>query len=267
MPHTHDVEIVGDVVRKTYVCWSHGEPEREWAGLVHLSAHAPGLAPRPISRLVSEGRPVVVMSRVRGRSHAGRLSPGRTESLAAAVQRLFAVPVPEGLATRANEPVGFRERFRPSLSEEHEWTLCQDPDLVRETVDVARDWLDEHPTPPDWLVDPVVALGDGNLDNVLWDGETCHLVDWEEYGASDLAYEVADLVEHVSSRLGRHLDVPGLLGRLDLDAAQRDRVEHHRRMFACFWLALLLPGNRAWSRNPPGSTEDQARHLVGLVGR
>jgi len=101
---------------------------------------------------------------------------------------------------------------------------------------------------------------------VLWDGRRCRLIDWEEYGASDLAYEVADVVEHASSRLQRRLDVPGLLGRLDLDEAQRERVEHHRPLFASFWLAMLLPGNGGWHRNPAGSTEDQARHLLGLVG-
>ena len=65
----------------------------------------------------------------------------------------------------------------------------------------------------------------------------------------------------------RRLDVQALLRELTLDGVQRERVEHHRRMFACFWLAMLLPGNRAWRRNPLGSTEDQARHLIELVGQ
>jgi thiamine kinase-like enzyme len=115
------------------------------------------------------------------------------------------------------------------------------------------------------LADRVVALGDGNLDNVLWDGEVCRLIDWEEYGASDLAYEVADLVEHASSRLTRSLDVEELLADLDLDEAQLARLEQYRRLFACFWLMMLLPGNGGFARNPPGSTEDQARHVLALL--
>jgi hypothetical protein len=30
---------------------------------------------------------------------------------------------------------------------------------------------------------------------------------------------------------------------------------------------MLLPGNGGWRRNPPGTTEDQARHLTGLLER
>jgi hypothetical protein len=77
----------------------------------------------------------------------------------------------------------------------------------------------------------------------MWDGEVCQLVAWEEYGVSDLGYEVADVVEHASSRLGRRLDVPALLQALDLTESQRQRVGRHRRLFAAFWLAMLLPGN------------------------
>jgi hypothetical protein len=91
----------------------------------------------------------------------------------------------------------------------------------------------------------------------------CRLIDWEEYGASDLAYEVADVVEHASSRLTRCLDVGDLLADLGLDEPQRERVEQYRRLLACFM--MLLPGNGGFARNPAGSTEDQARHLLALL--
>lgn len=265
MPHTHDIEMAGDVVRKVYVSWSEGEPEREWAAIVHLHEHARGLAPRPISRGVLGGRPAVTMSRVPGHPLSGPVSRPQAVALATAAQRLFAAPLPVDGRVRINEPVSFHERFRPWLSEAYEWGQCADPRLVRHAVDVARAWLDQHPPEEDWLIDPVIAVGDGNLDNVLWDGETCRLIDWEEFGASDLAYEVADIAEHASSRLGRCLDVPALLDDLELTGAQRARVVQHRRRFACFWLAMLLPGNSGWRRNPPGSCEDQARHLLDLL--
>ena len=101
---------------------------------------------------------------------------------------------------------------------------------------------------------------------MIWDGATCRLVDFEEFGRSDLAYEVADVVEHASSRLDRHLDADALLARLALTDAQRARLAVHRRLLASFWLVMLLPGNRGFDRNPPGSTEDQARHLLALLG-
>lgn len=138
MPHTHDLEIVGDVVRKVFVSWSDREPEREWAALVHLHEQAPDLGPRPISRGVTGGRPVVTMSRVPGHPLSGPVSRTQVEALTAAVQRLFAVPVPTDLPVRMNDPGSLEQRFRPWLSEPYEWEQCEDPTLVRHAVDVAR---------------------------------------------------------------------------------------------------------------------------------
>ncbi|MBD3914713.1 phosphotransferase family protein [Nocardioides hwasunensis] len=266
MLHTHEISVTDDVVRKTYVSWAQDEPGREWQALVHLDRHAPGLAPRPIARLEVDDRPVIDMALVAGLPLTEALSREQTSALAGAFLRLFAVPVPADLRLRAHDPTSFRERFRWWLEADHDWDACQDPDGVRHAVDAARRWLVRHPPTPDWIDDPVIALGDGNLDNVLWDGRACRLVDWEEYGVSDLSYEVADVLEHASSRLERRLDSSALLAELALTADQRERVEHHRRTFACFWLAMLLPGRPGWHRNPPGSTEDQASRVLELVG-
>ena len=102
---------------------------------------------------------------------------------------------------------------------------------------------------------------------MLWDGRVCRLVDFEDAGRSDRAFEVADLVEHVSSRLPRLLVPEHLFDALGLDARQRDRVAALRPLYAAFWLLMLLPGNPADRRNPPGSLADQARHVVRLLGQ
>ncbi len=252
------------MVRKSFVRWDDGEADREWAALEHLGHQAPDLAPIPIRRETEQGRPVVVMSRLPGEPLTEKLSDPQADAFVAALRQLFEVPVPSDLAARANGP-WLQSRFRPWLTEDYEWQLCQDRTLVQTAVNAAQEWLDANPPGEDWIVDPVIALGDGNLDNVMWDGERCRLIDWEEYGASDLAYEVADVVEHASSRLRRLIDVPRLLADLRLDATQQERIERHRRMFACFWLGMMLPGNPGWHRNPPGSAEDQARHLLDML--
>lgn len=265
MPHTHDVRIEGDVVRKAYVATAAGEPDREWAALELLASAAPGLAPLPLARQQDGERAVVVMTRLPGHPLLACTDAAQVEALGAALRRLFAVPVPGSLGERANSPTAFGRRFGAWLRTAGDLRECRDPDLVRTAVSEAVARLDTQPTGAGWIVDRVIALGDGNLDNVLWDGETCRLIDWEEFGVSDLAYEVADLVEHASSRLERRLDVGALLRELALTPAQATRVEHHRVFFACFWLAMLLPGNPAWGRNPPGSVEDQATHVLYLL--
>jgi aminoglycoside phosphotransferase (APT) family kinase protein len=142
---------------------------------------------------------------------------------------------------------------------------CRDEGLVREALDAAREWLSVDDPAHDRVIDEVNALGDGNLANVLWHGGRCRLLDFEEFGVSDLAYEVGDVVEHASSRLRGHLDVGLLIGALDLDLDQLARVAAYRQLLATFWLIMLLPGNGGFGRNPPGSTENQARHVLALL--
>ena len=129
--------MTADVVRKTFVSWSQGEPEREWLALVHLDEHAPGLAPRPIAQLDVAGRPAVVMSRVPGDPLSGALSARQTVALGRALRRLFVAPVPPQLPLRANDPGNFQKEFRSWLVRDYEWSRCQDPSLVRRAVEVA----------------------------------------------------------------------------------------------------------------------------------
>jgi hypothetical protein len=74
-------------------------------------------------------------------------------------------------------------------------------------------------------------------------------------------------VEHASSRLGRFLDTRHLLSGFALTPSQQERLLAHRRLLACFWLAMLLPASRGFAKNPPGSTEDQARYVLSLLRR
>jgi thiamine kinase-like enzyme len=111
----------------------------------------------------------------------------------------------------------------------------------------------------------VFAQADGNLANYLWDGERCCLVDFEDSGVSDRAFEIADLLEHVSVWLAGVIEADAFVEVLDLDAAQRARVRGMRRLFATFWLHMLLPGNRAHRRNPAGSVERQAERTLALL--
>ncbi len=87
---------------------------------------------------------------------------------------------------------------------------------------------------------------------MLWDGERCRLVDFEDGGLSDPAYELADHVEHIASRLTGVYDAPALVGAVGLDEAARRRFTAYRPLWAAFWLAMLLPGNGGWRRNPAG---------------
>jgi hypothetical protein len=84
-------------------------------------------------------------------------------------------------------------------------------------------------------------------------------VDFEDGGVSDPAYEVADLLEHVSVRPRGLLKADDLVEALALSRSQRARLRMFRRPMAVYWLFMLLPGNPAHYRNPPGSLERASR--------
>lgn len=264
--HTHRLTIEGGVVRKRFVSWGDGEADREWEGLTALARHAPGLAPAPIAREVHEGAPVVTMSRLPGIPlGSSPLAPRQVHALGVALRRLFAAPADAAAAERAFGPSVMRSVVRERAGANYDLAACDDPQVVREALDLAHTWLARDLPEHDRVTDPVLALGDGNLANVMWDGDACRFVDFEEFGTSDLAYEVADVVEHASSRLRRLLDVDALVEGLCLTGAQRERLAEFRRLLSTFWLVMLLPGNRGFARNPVGSTEDQARHVLELI--
>ncbi len=111
----------------------------------------------------------------------------------------------------------------------------------------------------------VFTVGDGNLGNFIWDGEQCRLVDFEDSGVSQVAFESADFVEHVSVWLSGLIDEEALLEALKMSPDQLERLLNCRRLFAVFWLLMLLPGARGHQRNPVGSVERQAQRLLDLL--
>lgn len=108
----------------------------------------------------------------------------------------------------------------------------------------------------------MLGHGDPNLANYLWDGTRIRIVDFEDAGVSDTAYELGTLVEHLSARDTRW---DGFLARFDVD---EDRLLTARRVMAAFWLYLLLPTNPLTRRsrpNPPDAVERQAARLLSLM--
>lgn len=264
---THEITLDDERVVKRFRSWEKGEPDREWNGLVLLDRWAPGLAPKPLERSTADGVPALVMSRVPGRSLGeSKLRGDELQALGRALRELHcAVPV-EQLRDVPERHWGPRELIstvRPWANEPHPPVSAR----VESALDAARSWLatpavTELEGP---LAERVFALADGNLGNYIWDGERCRVVDLEDSGVSDPAYEVADLVEHVTVTLRDLVAVDELVAVLRFTPEQEARLLSFRRMFAVFWLLMLLPGNPAHARNPEGSLEQQARRVLALL--
>lgn len=264
---THGLTIGEREVRKEFVADHEAQAEREWAILTLLAEAAPGLAPRPIRREDGE-TPVIVMERLPGEPLAPRpLTTVQTQALGTALRRLYDVPVEAvrdaGIGPRrygVNEHVQVMVEW---LGESHDLTQCRDPGLVAEALEAARAYVTAPPLPEPRIT--ALGIADLNPPNVLWDGRVARLVDFEDGGLSDPAYELADHVEHLGSRLPGVYDPDRLADAVGLGTEDRERMQAYRPLWAAFWLAMLLPGNGAWRRNPPGTTEAHAEHFMALV--
>jgi len=111
----------------------------------------------------------------------------------------------------------------------------------------------------------VLGHGDPNLANFLWDAGQIRLVDFEDSGPSDRAFELAILAEHISVWPEPWLDADDFLALFDLTRAEQTRVRDFRRLAALFWLIMLRPGSPSSTRNPPGALERQADRLLMLL--
>ncbi|GAA5119930.1 hypothetical protein GCM10023339_34500 [Alloalcanivorax gelatiniphagus] len=266
---THHVTVGATEVRKEFVADHEDQAEREWACLELLAEHAPGLAPRPLRR-EDGATPVIVMERLPGVPLPARpLTADRTEALGTALRRLYDVPLEAvhaaGIGERTYSALALAPRLEAWLAEDHDVAQCRDPALIGEALGAARAFFAAPSLPAPRLT--ALGIADLNPPNVLWDGQVARLVDFEDAGLSDPAYELADHVEHLGSRLPGVYDARTLADTVGLAADDRDRMAAYRPLWAAFWLAMLLPGNGAWSRNPRGTTEAQAAHFMALVAR
>ncbi|MFI7699184.1 phosphotransferase family protein [Nonomuraea sp. NPDC049480] len=253
---------------KRYRSWDRREPHREWTALTLLAEHAPGLAPEPITADLDAAPPTVVMSRLPGVPLRGlRTGPAHVHAMAAALTRLHrAVPaasLPEPAAWTPAGAVAYARGWaakRPDLGE--------DPRAAKAFAAGAAwlagpdaDRLAVNPFPP------VLGQIDGNHANFLWDDDTAQvrILDWEDSGSSDRAFELAEVAEHIS-RMDGHLDGDGFLACLDLTVMEAARVRDFRRLLAFNWFVMLSPDGPFATRNPLGTFERQAERVLALLG-
>src|SRR5688572_19217498 len=100
---THELSVRDGVVVKRFRSWARGEPAREWTILRLLDEHARGLGPAPVRADLDGDPPSVTMSLVPGVPLAAAPTAQQLDALAAALCRLWTVPV-AGLPPRRYLP-------------------------------------------------------------------------------------------------------------------------------------------------------------------
>ncbi|MCG7310157.1 aminoglycoside phosphotransferase family protein [Brachybacterium sp. ACRRE] len=268
-PHAHEVTMGRSTVSKKFSTWADDEARREWACLRLLAEHAPGLAPRPLERFCEAGAPVIVMEKLPGQPLGGSsLTSVQHEALGHALHLLFEVPVnaalKSGVPERRLGPRDLMAHLRNALHDQIDDDACIHPDVVRRALQAARDRVSSVQDAPNPR-STAVGIADLNPANVLWDGHRCRLVDFEDGGLTTPAFDLADHLEHLSARTRNLYDEAQLSRAVGLTGDERTDLAEHRVLWAVFWLLALLPGSSAHTRNPEGTLEVQAEHVLGLI--
>jgi aminoglycoside phosphotransferase (APT) family kinase protein len=223
------VKVFGDVRRDEHV--------REWDALCALGDG--DLAPEPLHLSVDDGRPAIVMSRVEGRRLGlADLTESQLEAFVAAHHRVHCA-WPEAVRQANSSPAAILARTSAALTE-----FATAPGPIPSTraraLQVAATWTRSiGPTWDEaWQGREVYCRGDPNSANYLWSGDQVTLVDFEDAGRNDPAFELADMVEHAANRDLSVATVDHLSELWDQDRRRPDLLQG-RRIIACFWLVLL----------------------------
>ena len=266
---THEVRIDRDLGLVVKRFWSagRGEPVREWTALSLLDRFVPGLAPAPVSAHLDSDFPLVTMSLLPGTElSAAPVTAAQACALAEALERLWrSVPsVSRELPAVAPNPMAFAHQVGEMLAARP--VPGDDPAVMRAHATAAA-WLRRETLERHDHTGHHTALGHGDpcLANYLWDGNRIRLIDFEDCGPSDRAFELAILTEHISAWSDARLDADDLLAMFDLTRTEQTRVRYFRRLAALFWLIMLRPGSSSSARNPPGTLERQADRLLRLL--
>ncbi|MCD0486074.1 aminoglycoside phosphotransferase family protein [Streptacidiphilus sp. ASG 303] len=264
---THAIEMGPTSVIKRFSVGDRERCEREFRALTLLAAYAPGLAAKPLLSELAAPQPTLVMSRLSGSPLRGSsLDHRQLKVLADAVTAMHNAVPPSVLAGVPLRP-GHQGELITHL---RTWSAVErrdDSSVVARGKVAGLAWLAQSGLEngePD--VPAAFGPGDGNLANYLWDGNKVQVVDFEDSGRSDRAFELAEITEHVSSWIGPPLDVSSFLAHVDLTAAEASRLRDCRRLLALVWLFLLSFDDPDSPRNPPGTAERQADRLMELLG-
>jgi aminoglycoside phosphotransferase len=268
---THEVRIDqgSGIVVKRFRSWSRSEPVREWTALTLLAEFAPGLAPVPVSADLSGDPPTITMSWLPGAElGTAQITPAQARALADALERLWrSVPSAEREFPPAvmPNPVSFAGQVSKMAADV---PVPGDDPAVARAYATAIAWLDRGAVERHGNAGHRTVLGHGDpcLANFLWDAGQVRLVDFEDSGPSDRAFELAILTEHISAWSDASLDANEFLSLFGLTRAEAARVHDFRCLAALFWLIMLRPGSTSSIRNPPGVLERQAHRLLKLLG-
>jgi aminoglycoside phosphotransferase (APT) family kinase protein len=247
---------------KVYKVDERRRPEREWHALTLLAAHDVSSVPRPLWRADNADSPAVGMTFVTGTAITDEARDHHEASLAGLIEtwrHIHAVRVEGPLAdfVRIDSAAHYVERitdiWAKQLADHRTDPLTPRLEALLDHWSNSGDRQILAESQP-----PTFSRGDANLLNWLHEpatGKTA-CVDFEFSGTSDTAFDVADLVEHISGRTFTDdvwNEVVDVLG--GGEAAFTRRFRAAQRTCALRWLAVLWKQRHTRSEEFEGQLE------------
>ncbi len=231
----------GPICIKVYKVDGRQRIEREWHALNLLAQHGSGCSPTPLWIDSASDQPALGMSLVPGSALLDIDDiPGALEALAETTRALQEIPLSEPLA--GWDRIDSADHYITRLTDIWPQQLAEqahDP-LTDDMLALLRCWQNSGDAETLALpARPVFSRGDSNLDNWLHDGETLRCVDFEYSGRSDVAFDAADHIEHISARAIPDQTWHKLETNLGIDHDNRHRFQAAQRTCAMRWLAVL----------------------------
>ncbi|GAA3742318.1 hypothetical protein GCM10022225_27390 [Plantactinospora mayteni] len=215
--------------------------EREWNALTLLASAGVDGIPRPLWCLDDPAMPVIGMTLLPGTSVPDLPDPvPAVTAMPDLLRRIHAAPLTAGFSRlpRIDSAEHYVERINRTwavqlLQHERDELTIELRGLLGRwrrsgDGDVACEWRPR-----------TFSRGDANLINWLWDGHTIRVVDFEFCGHSDLVFDAADLIEHISGRLIPDDIWQALLPELGVAPQEQQRFRACQRTCALRWLAVL----------------------------
>ncbi|PMR61332.1 hypothetical protein C1A38_09345 [Verrucosispora sp. ts21] len=250
-PHSDDAVI------KLYVKTDRQRVQREWAALTLLAPHGLGTVPAPLWLDETPVEPAIGMTRLHGQpliEAEDQLSALR--ALAHTTTQLQAVPLTGLLAELPRIDTG--EHYMIRLTQAWPELLAGQPDdpLTPAMQRLLAVWQSSGDadlvTAP---AAPVLSRGDANLLNWMMTNDgTAACVDFEYAGFSTVAFDAADLIEHISGRAVPDSIWTQLLPDLGVTDTNRHQFAANQRTCALRWLAIL------WKQRDRRRAEFTAQH-------
>ncbi len=216
--------------------------EREWAALTLLAEHSIDEAPAPLWCDTAGEEPVIGMTMVPGTCILESADmAGALKATAHATTRIQAV-APTGILAEL-ERIDNAAHYIARLTDQWPGQLQQvagDP-LTADMLALLDRWH-ECGDGEFLLGDPsprILSRGDANLLNWLDDEGAISCVDFEFAGYSTVAFDAADLIEHISARAVPDAIWQDLLPDLGVSPSQREVFDAAQRTCALRWLAVL----------------------------